>query len=659
MEYRHKKKFISFIVLSNLIYLSSEIKKFGKIEQDISQEVNIIKPPEFSKKSGFYPENFNLKMTSEENITIYYTLDSTDPRNSTTSKEYKEPILIYDKTPESNIYSSKDKITFLKYENPNYPVDKAMIVRGVSKNSKGEFSEIISQTYFITTDDLSKYQDKTIISIVTNPENFFDENFGIYVIGKEGQESSKKANFRKEGKEWERETFVTIFEKGKIILEQKLGIRIKGTATRKVAGKSFNLYARKEYGKSRIEFDLLKDNFDIKGNLITSYKSIGLRNIYTEGRFREKIGRDLFYTRKNLTYTNMAGSIVFLDGEYWGFYLIQEKINDDLIVNKYLIPKENVVIAKNNYIEDGPKELFIEFQEFCKNYTQKNLSDEKIYKKINEKIDLSSLMELFAANIYILNMDWPARNDGEWSNFGEYIEGNEYSDGRWRFIIFDLDYTMGDTDKVLGEATPSVNNFKNSIENNSKRKQSYVNLFYWLLMNNTDFRNKFINLYCDYSNEIFHFEKVKYLVKKYKEEYTEIIADSLLRWSENNYETKLEGYVYYKLNFSKALDSIDDFFEQRPKFTFQHLKEFLNINGDLVELTIEIKGKGVVQVNTIIPEFKNGVWKGQYFNNIPIIIKAIPEQDCKFKEWGGLYEWDQIIIELILPKSGTLTATFE
>ena len=69
-------------------------------------------------------------------------------------------------------------------------------------------------------------------------------------------------------------------------------------------------------------------------------------------------------------------------------------------------------------------------------------------------------MELFATNIYIINMDWPGRNDGEWKNFGEYIEGNEFSDGRWRFVIFDLDYTMGATQNILGESSPSVNNLK-------------------------------------------------------------------------------------------------------------------------------------------------------------------------------------------------------
>ncbi len=72
------------------------------------------------------------------------------------------------------------------------------------------------------------------------------------------------------GKEWEREAFVTIFEKGEKIVQQQMGIRIKGASTRTNPGKSFNLYAREKYGKSTIEAELFDDNYDIKGNLITS-----------------------------------------------------------------------------------------------------------------------------------------------------------------------------------------------------------------------------------------------------------------------------------------------------------------------------------------------------------------------------------------------------
>jgi hypothetical protein len=52
-----------------------------------------------------------------------------------------------------------------------------MIIRAVTKNSKGEFSDIITKTYFVTNGVLYKYQDLTVISLVTNPENLFDPEF--------------------------------------------------------------------------------------------------------------------------------------------------------------------------------------------------------------------------------------------------------------------------------------------------------------------------------------------------------------------------------------------------------------------------------------------------------------------------------------------------
>ena len=337
----NSKNIIILFQFLHLFFISYELIEESK--EITNENQTYIKPPGFSRISGFYPENFKLKLSSEENTTIYYTDDSSDPRNSSTVKEYKDYILIYDKTQEPNIYSEINTISFNEYIPPNYPVDKAMIIRAVTKNSFGEFSEINSKTYFITTEDLYKYQDQTVISLVTNPVNLFDPDIGIYVGGTLHEKSKNKGNYKMEGREWEREAYVTIFEKGEIILQQNLGIRIKGTATRKSPGKSFNLYARKEYGKSKMEVELLEDNYDINGNLITTYKSFSLRNVFEEGRLRDKIGKDLFDSREGLTSVNMKNSVLFLNGEYWGFYLIQEKLDNNFISNKNhkLIDYEN------------------------------------------------------------------------------------------------------------------------------------------------------------------------------------------------------------------------------------------------------------------------------------------------------------------------------
>ena len=68
--------------------------KTEKTEKTDETEDKILNPPKFSNISGFYPENFSLELTSEENAKIYYTLDSSDPKTSNTSKEYKDSILI-------------------------------------------------------------------------------------------------------------------------------------------------------------------------------------------------------------------------------------------------------------------------------------------------------------------------------------------------------------------------------------------------------------------------------------------------------------------------------------------------------------------------------------------------------------------------------------
>ena len=269
---------------------------------------------------------------------------------------------------------------------------------------------------------------------------------------------------------------------------------------------------------------------------------------------------------------------------------------------------------------------------------------------------MDSLIELFATNLYILNLDWPARNDGEWRYFGEFQEGNKYFDGKWRFIIFDLDYTMGT--EFLGVGSPDVDTFP-SIANKDKLKQAPVNLFYGLLINNTDFQNKFVNIYCDYANDVYSLEKINKLIEKYRNEYSDLMANSLLRWSEIKFDSILEGYSYYKLKFFKDLDSLYNFFEQRPKYTFQHMKEFLKLKGTLVELTIEIKGKGRIKINSISPKFVNGIWIGKYFTRIPIKIKAISGQGYEFINWDGYHQSIQKEIEIVLFESNKITANFE
>ena len=662
-----KRYELLFILFINLISFSLEIRDLGIIEDNQLEEQIIIKPPGFSRISGFYPDNFKLKLNSEEDTTIYYTLDSTDPKTSNTSVIFKDYILIYDKTSEPNIYSSyyEDENSTVsisrghRYKSPQFPVDKAMIVRAVAKNKEGLFSDVVTKVYFVTNENLYKYQDLTIASLVTNPENLFSPDIGIYVTGTMYQQwknsedydpniklwdKNTKCNFFMRGSEWEREAFFTIFEKGEIILQQNIGIRVKGAATRNYPQKSFNLYARKKYGKSTFETDILKNNYDINGNKITSYKSLTIRSVYDDTRLRDIMGRDLFSIRKDLTSAEMEPIVLFINGEFWGLYLIQENFNDDFIEKNYLIPKKNVALAKENGIEEGPEEEITKFLEFCEEYSKKDLSNDKIYEEIKNYLDINSLIELYATGIYIANSDWPGKNDGEWRNIGEKIEGNKYSDGKWRFIIFDLDYSMSGS---FGRR--NSDSFKNVV---NRLERSPLNpLFLSLLINNTDFQNKFVNIFCDYANGVFNPNRVYKILEKYRNEYPELLSRTQIRWGGNRYtgdNSIMENFASYKTKFLTKLDTIYDFYVKRPNNTLQNMIDFIGLKGKLVELNIEIKGKGKVQINSIIPDLKNGKWTGNYISGIPISIKAIPDVGYYFVGWKGYIESIRQSNEIIL-----------
>ena len=64
-----------------------------------------------------------------------------------------------------------------------------------NKNEKGNFSEVVSETYFVTDKDLNKHKNRTVISLVTDPDNLFSPDYGIYVTGNMFQEWKNSEDF--------------------------------------------------------------------------------------------------------------------------------------------------------------------------------------------------------------------------------------------------------------------------------------------------------------------------------------------------------------------------------------------------------------------------------------------------------------------------------
>ena len=636
--------------------------------------------PTFSKGSGFYENEFLLTLSSSQGSEIYYTTDSSNPLNSTTVQKYTEPIKIYDRSSEPNVYAEigddENSPLFIGsfggYKRPKYLIDKAMVIRAYCKNENG-ISPIIDNTYFVTTGNLEKYSNFTIVSLVVNPEDLFDPDIGIYVVGNEYIEAKNNmdpndftqmfklmyaSNFYKEGPEWEKKTNMAIFENGKMILQQNVGIRIRGFSTKMQAGKSFNVYAKKRFGEKTIKNTLFKDNYDKKNKLITKYKSIALRNIFSEERTKDEIGNILLFGREFQSISDTRKSMLFLNGEYWGFYIIIEKFSESYFESHYDVPKEKVTLIKEGELSNGEESELPLYNNFFDEYSKKDVLDEKIYEEINNFIDLDSLIEHFVIGIYIGTADWPGHNDGVWRYNGEKIDNNPYSDGRWRYISFDFDYSMGYSIAMWGQ-TPTEEPYEvNNLKNLERNKRAPTNLFLALLKNE-DFRNKYILRFCDFINGIFNLDRVDLLLNDYKDNYLDMLADSKVRWKGYDYENELEAFATFKNNFVKNFDDIRKFYEERPKYALEHMKEYLELDSELQEITITKKGEGKIKINSITPDFKDGKWVGKYLSDIPITITAIPSEKSEFKGWSGDIKSKEKTITIELNEETEINADFE
>ena len=622
-----------------------------------------IEPPSFSKNSGFYYDEFMLILTSSENSEIVYTIDGSNPKTSNSSKIYKKPFLIYDKTGEPNIYAEYEEdenspfsITRgVKYRKPIYLLDKPMVVRAISKNEFG-YSRTVDKIYFITTNNLEQYKELTVVSVVTDPENLFNADKGIYVTGnqfiewknsedykpnKNVWDTNNKCNYFMRGKEWEREAHVVIFEKGELFLEQKLGLRIKGSSTRNTPAKSFNLIAREDYGKSSIKCILFPENYDKKGKIIDKYKSFSLRQVNSESRLRDKFTTDFFHKR-NITTAEMRPSILFLNGEYWGMYIICEQFTNSFIESHYGIPKDDVAMIKQFNIEEGPESEYRNFMSFAYKYSNLDLTEYENYIEVFNNIDFASLLEHYAAGIFLGTEDWPGYNFGLWRNMGTKIDGNEYSDGRWRLITYDLDKTL-------------LNSSNDDWKHMQMRSSGTPAKLFITLLQNKEFKKNFVNIFCDYVNDIMSIDKADLLIEKYRDEYTELITYSQLRWGSYG-GSKLEGYAHYKSRYLQALDNHYKYFQERKDYTLNHMKQYLNLTGDFHEITIVTNGKGKIKINSI---FINEKWSGTYISDYPLVITAFPSKNYVFKGWSGDIVSEENKIEVTFDKDIIIEGIFE
>lgn len=537
--------------------------------------------PDFSRVSGFYDDPFELMILSEEGLSVYYTRDGSIPDEKDTL--YTGPLEVTDRSHEKNVLSDRtDIIAPNKWGDATAPltkVDKADVIRAVAVDGQGNRSAVSTAVYFIGYQDKAEfYQNYKVISLAVDPGDLFDPARGIYVQGNAFDEWLHSdafdptldewlipGNYLNRGREWERQARMQIFDGGTEVFSGEVGIRIHGGASRDSEQKSFNIYTRKEYGTTAIDYDLYdgENTSETGDEPITKYDSIILRNCGNDNKFsriRDQLIQGLVWGRNFITQA-MTPCLVFIDGEFWGHYEITEKLTDDFIHDHFGIQKKNVVLMKNDEVEEGTEEDGQEFAAFRDWIRETDFSDEEAYRQLEEQVDLDGLAEYLAVEFYICNWDFGDNNFAYW-RARETDPDNDWADGKWRFILYDTEYSTG----LYGTVKPD----ENAIERLREKGGSISNLFF-AAMENPEFREKFADTYDDLTTSEFADNLVRDAVMELYGRNVDIILATYDRF----WPTWPGGPNGANVLMSQVQDILN-FFEERRQYSDEHVAKLLS-----------------------------------------------------------------------------------
>lgn len=510
---------------------------------------------EISHKSGIYAESFNVEISSLTDSEIYYTTDGSDPVTSETAKLYTEPVTVTDRKDDKNVVSAVDPLeiggtfNYVNDERSGFEseisppddsdVDKCTVIRAVTKNTDGTYGSDVQATYFIGTPDehingLAESCEASgtslaVMSISVNYDDFFDSEKGIYVKGDIFYDAleeylsenrlrdpetarSLDANYKQKGREWEREASITLFEASpdgmEAVLTQNCGIRIQGNYSRSDIQKGLRLYARTDYGENNFDYAVFgEDYLNVNGEVMDKYDTLVLRNggncAFT-AKFNDTYWQSLVEETACATQKSRP-CVVYLNGEYWGLYILQEDYTNDYMEDYYGVNKDDVVIYKGDAealalgykLDEGdlPEGVTDETYYFHELYgffeTHSDLESEEDYNEFIKLVDPQSVMDYFAVQCWIDNKwDWPGKNWSMWKTTAN--DGSTYGDGRWRLMFYDIEFGG-----VCGEGDARNNTIKNAnYKDNGLLDMNTDNpavLCFAYLMTNDNFAEEFCN----------------------------------------------------------------------------------------------------------------------------------------------------------------------
>ena len=609
--------------------------------------------PELSVPAGFHPAPIDLEIVSQlDEAEIFYTLDGSYPDPATNAERthrYEGPIRIEDRSDEPDVLAlipttiDRDAVDWSPNLPPELdgPVPKATVVR-----ARTRYGAESSATYFVG--DHHVRDALPVVSLAMDAEFLFDHDTGILVPGATFEEYRRSehfdphfgpltaANYHQRGRDWER-PFADDLRRVVVMdwcepstgcaYQTSVGVRVHGGFTRAYSRKSLRLYARLDYGGRRFDHDLFS------GGAPVGHRRLILRNsgndhvetLLADAYFQGLMGHFEAETQA------FQLVVLHLNGEYWGLFNLRERYDRHYLELVHGADPDTVVQLQTHHgiLDWGDPADAADYAATIEELWDAPSVTDEVVRIVESRFDLDNFFDYLVAHVFTGNEDWPHNNSRAWRQPpGPEGPGVGPLDGRWRWMVYDLDLFGGGHFAYDESHDPFGDNLAPDL---GPELSGGVPALFNRLMEHEPTRNRFVNRLADHLNTAFDEERMLGELAVLEDLFAPEMPTHIARWE------RPETVEQWHTN----VERLGTFMVERVDAQRQQLVGRFELEGT-AEITVRHDpAGGTVRVNhLVLGDSPPGVtdpaqWTGVYFDGVPIEIEALAADGSGFSHWEG------------------------
>ena len=434
-----------------------------------------LEAPQVSQPSQIFRDRLEVEVTVPEGCTLRYTTDGRTP------------------SPTTGGVSLDGRFTVT--ENSVYRF--ALFAEGRLS------SPVVTRSYLL--------HDKTfslpVISVTTDPDNLYSDELGIFVRGVNGRPGNHQSMPCNWNMDWDRPcNFEYLDAEGRSLVNQEAEMKRCGAASRAWMPYSFKIHAEKAYEqRNRLDYPF----FEAKPYL--RHKTLQIRNGGNDNLCRALdpfLQHIVGSSGLDVDYQEYQPVAHYINGTYRGVINMREPSNKHYVYANYGWDEEEIDLfemsADSGYIQqcgtNAAWKRLLSLSRFA--------SLEARYEEIRQLLDIDEFCNYMAVVFFVGCTDWPNNNIKAFRPIRD--------DGRFRFVLYDLDWSFR-TDSPFEQFTNkriyTFNTLYGEPETSRTQEIEVVSLFLNLLRNDA-FRRHFIDAYCLVAGSVFEPARCEEIVRR-------------------------------------------------------------------------------------------------------------------------------------------------